>query len=89
MSIDDPTLERLARALEDGTPWPRKHIFKFIVPLGSELHLRAYVDGLPYTERRSRTGRYVAITVETEVASSEEVVALYRRVSTVKGLLAF
>ncbi len=78
----------LRSALEEGVAFPTVYVFKFIVPAASLNHLLALLDGLRTTRRESKTGRYVSVTVEAMMTSSEEVIGVYRRTSCVEGLMS-
>ena len=82
-------LDRLGEVLSSSVSWPAVYTFKFIVPRGSANRLVALLDGLPFTERSSRRGRYIGITVTARMDSSDAVLAVYRRAAAVEGLLAF
>lgn len=82
------TLDRLKQALDAHVAWPNVYVFKFIVPAGELNHLLALLDGMRWTTRESREGRYVSVTCEVMMESSEDVIAVYRRASRVKGLMS-
>jgi hypothetical protein len=48
------------------------------------LHLPLFL----FTTRYSKNARYVSFTAEWEVASSEEVISLYRQAAEIKGVIA-
>ena len=83
-----PDLDRLQQVLDSSMTWPSEYTFKFIVPRGAASHLVALLGDLRFTERSSRTGKYVALTVEARMDSSAAVIDLYRRAAAVKGLIA-
>jgi hypothetical protein len=83
-----PDLDRLEEVLDSSMTWPGEYTFKFIVPRAETSHLVALLGDLPFTERRSRTGKYIAVTVEARMESSAAVIALYRRTASVRGLIA-
>ena len=78
----------LKSALDEGTAFPTVYVFKFIVPVAERESLMTHLGELPTTERRSKSGRFVSVTSETVVTSSEEVIDVYRRTSVVKGLMS-
>jgi uncharacterized protein len=81
-------LSGLKAALDSTVTWPDVYAFKFIVPRAHVNHVYALIDGHRYTERESSSGRFVAITVEAMMTSSDDVVAFYERVSVVEGIMA-
>ena len=50
--------------------------------------LFALFEGKPFTTRQSKSGRYVSLTAEWELSSSDEVLAIYRQVAKIQGVLA-
>jgi hypothetical protein len=88
-AASDRSLDRLREVLESTCSWPGEYTFKFVVPRASASHLIALLGDLPYSERPSRTGKYLAVTVCARMDSSAAVIDLYRRAAEVKGLLSF
>ena len=82
----ESNLERLKVALDTYQVWPTVYVFKFIVPQAELNHLLALLDGFPISTRESRTGKYVAVTVEAKMHSSVEVIEVYERVAVIEGL---
>ena len=89
MPHSSDTLQRLREVLSTFCIWPGDYTFKFVVPRASANHLIAILDGLSYTERPSRAGKFLAFTVNARMESSEAVISLYQRAAEVEGLLAF
>lgn len=85
---DQHRLEGLKAALDKTTEWPTVYTYKFIVPRASLNHLLALIDGNRYSSRESKTGKFVSVTMERVVTSSEDVIELYKRTAVVKGLMA-
>ncbi|MFH0944661.1 MAG: DUF493 family protein [Planctomycetota bacterium] len=82
------TFDGLRRALLSQGRWPSEYVFKFIVPAEELNHLLALLDGLPHCTRKSRSGRYLSVTCEAEMASPDAVIEVYQRMSGVRGLVA-
>jgi hypothetical protein len=82
-------LEGLRQVLERTVAWPSEYTFKFIVRRDDAMRLAALLDGLLFTERSSRTGKFVAVTVRARMESADAVIAVYQRVAAIEGLLAF
>ena len=80
---------RFEGLLDEQTEWPTDYIFKFIVPHEQLDALRDAIGEEPQDSvRASSKGTYVSLTAHRRVASSEEVVALYRSTSDVDGVIA-
>lgn len=88
--LDESGLEGLRQTLDQNHAWPCEYVFKFIVPKDQALRLSALLDEerAKVSERASRSGKYLSFTVQMRVASSEEVIMVYQRVSDVPGLVA-
>jgi len=63
-------------------------MFKFIVPTAKVDELTELFKGRPFTTRFSRTAKYVSITAEWVVRSSEEVISFYREAKKIEGIIA-
>jgi hypothetical protein len=63
-------------------------MFKFIAPTSRVDELKGLFEGKPFTTRFSRTGKYVSITAEWELESSEEVISYYRQARKIPGVIA-
>lgn len=81
-------LAGLKRALDVHTEWPAEYVFKFIVPAGQLNHLLALLDGFPLRTRDSSGGRFVSVTAEVRMRSSDDVIAVYERTAVVQGLIS-
>lgn len=74
--------------LDEQTDWPTEYLFKFIVPRPELDALKDALEAEPEKERASRKGNYVSVTVREWVASSDEVIAVYKSVAEVEGVIA-
>jgi putative lipoic acid-binding regulatory protein len=86
--LENPSLSRLQAKLDEFYTFPCSYIFKFIAPMARIDELTALFKGKPFTTRYSKNARYVSFTAEWEVASSEEVISLYRQAAEIKGVIA-
>ena len=82
--------------LESGHVFPGPYMFKVIGRTENGFVGRAVAavrDALdaevdpPYTVRETAGGRHVSVTVEVEVQTAREVLAVYRRVNRLAGLV--
>ena len=83
--MHDDKYRTLKSKLEVFHDWPGPYLFKFIVPQEKQEELESIFDGHPYRTRHSRNGRYVSLTCEREMRSSEDVIEVYRRVERIEG----
>jgi uncharacterized protein len=86
--LENPSLSSLRAKLDEFYTFPCSYIFKFIAPMARIDELTALFKGRPFTTRYSKNARYVSFTAEWEVASSEEVISLYRQAAEIKGVIA-
>jgi len=86
--LEDRSLISLQAKLDEFYTWPTTYMFKFIAPMARVDELTKLFKGRPYTTKFSRTARYVSVTAEWEVGSSEEVISFYREAKKIKGVIA-
>jgi putative lipoic acid-binding regulatory protein len=86
--LENSSLPSLQAKLDEFYTFPCPYVFKFIAPMARIDELAALFAGKPFTTRYSKNARYVSVTAEWEVASSEEVISFYRRAGTIKGVIA-
>ena len=69
--------------------WPSLYIFKFIVPSGKEVELRQLFPlHTTTTEKASKKRKYVSLTYQMMMPSSQSVIEVYRKASAIKGIVA-
>lgn len=85
---EDKSLESFRSSLDANYEWPCVFPFKFIVPKDqTEAVLELFADD-PVQSRESRSGRFTAYTMEMQVHSCDEVIAIYQRVAQVPGVIS-
>jgi putative lipoic acid-binding regulatory protein len=78
-------LEKLQR--ED---WPMVYMFKFIVPNDPQLIGQVtalFSDQNEMVFHESNKGAYLSITVKEMMMSAQDVVEIYRKTATIKGVI--
>lgn len=96
MSETDPSSENSPPAhakfkalLEEEYIWPADFHFKFIVPVAQVDALQGLLNTTARIEvRLSRNNRYASISARMKMASSDEVVYVYEKVSEIEGIIA-
>lgn len=78
----------LQEKLEQYHAWPDLFIFKFIVPKGKETEVADLFPNHTPTQRISKNGNYISITVQMMMPSSDAVIAVYLAASKVEGIIA-
>ncbi len=86
--MKDGDLESFRSSLDANYDWPCLYPFKFIVPRDhSEQVLDLFADD-PVTANESSSGRFIAYTMEMNMHSCDEVIAVYQRVAQVPGVIS-
>ncbi|RZL32645.1 MAG: DUF493 domain-containing protein [Pedobacter sp.] len=79
----------LKEKLDSVEQFPNIYNFKFIITGGLDKigELRAVLPDDKFIEQPSKTGKYVSITVKKEMQNADEVIAVYRKVGEIKGIM--
>lgn len=85
--LEDHQLHGLKCQLDQCHAWPCVYMFKFIVPQAEASRLLAVLAPERHSARESRGGKYVALTMEMAMSSSEEVLMIYQKASQVPGVM--
>lgn len=81
-------LDEFKALLDDQYTWPSPYLFKFIVPKAQLSTLESIIDGNELKERPSKNGKYIAVSFSMMCRSSEEVLEMYAKVSSIPGILS-
>ena len=94
MEKDNPDefYARLKEQLLETTSWPSNYLFKFIVPTDEKRigEINAIFDntGAVIESKKSKKGTYTSISITVNMKDPDEVIAKYKQVSTVKGVIS-
>ncbi|UKT62307.1 DUF493 family protein [Pedobacter mucosus] len=79
----------LREKLESVEQFPGIYNFKFIIAGGIDKisDLRLILPDDEFFEKPSKTGKYVSITVKKQMQNADEVIAIYKQVATIKGII--
>lgn len=86
--MDQEWLNSFKDKLDQHHVWPSLYIFKFIVPAGKQGEVRKLFPFHEATEKLSKNGNYVSVTVQLMMTSSDSVVEIYVKASEIEGLIA-
>lgn len=86
--MDKEWIKSFAEKLDRHYAWPSLYIFKFIVPAGKEEEVKKIFPLHTTTEKHSKQGNYISITVQMMMPSSEAVIEIYQQASAIPGLIA-
>lgn len=75
--------------LESVQTFPGLYTFKFILTGGKEkiADLRQVLPHDEFIETPSKTGKYLSVTVKKWLQNADEVIATYRKVGEIKGVM--
>lgn len=80
--------ERFREKLDRHYHWPSLYIFKFIVPKGKEKEVKQLFPLHLATQKASKNGNYVSVTIQMMMPSSDAVVDVYLSAAQIEGLIA-
>ncbi len=80
--------ERFRSLLNEQYDWPTSYTFKFIVPRDQLSEVEAVFADDERRIRESTRGRYCSVTVVREVASAEDVIAVYSAAGEIEGIVS-
>jgi hypothetical protein len=88
MELDEAWAQKFMERLDKLHVWPSLYTFKFIVKAGKEEDVRQLFPMHTDTARSSKNGNYTSLTFQMMMPSSEAIVSVYRKASSVEGLIA-
>lgn len=80
--------EQFKEQLDNEYSWPALYMFKFIVPYEQEEQVKAL---FPYNELRSKAsknGKYISVTAQVMMNSSEAIVQIYEEAHQIEGIIS-
>lgn len=86
--MDQEWINNFRIKLDEHHSWPTVYIFKFIVPKGKENELKNLFPLHISTDKISTQGNYVSVTFQMMMPSSDAVIEVYERVSSIEGLIS-
>ena len=87
--MDPDTISSFREKLDKYYAWPSLYTFKFIIPADKEEDLRQLFPlHTTSTEKSSEKGKYVSLTYQMMMPSSDSVIAVYQKVAVIEGIVA-
>ncbi|MFY0604667.1 MAG: DUF493 family protein [Flavobacteriaceae bacterium] len=84
--------KKLKAQLEDTTVFPADYMYKFIVPTdGNQVEqVKEMFDkgGAVINTKKSKTGKYISVSVVINLSSSNEVISYYKKAEKIKGIIS-
>jgi len=88
LGMDEKSLDSFRSSLDANYEWPCIYPFKFIVPKAQvDAVLELFADD-PVRAKDSSSGRFTAFTMEMNMHSCDEVIAVYQRVAQIEGVIS-
>lgn len=88
----DEFYSRLKEQLLETTKWPSNYLYKFIVPTDEErieqINNIFNNTGAVIESKKSKKGTYTSISITVHLDSPDQVIAKYKEVSTVEGVIS-
>lgn len=92
MSDREAFYKKLKSQLDDTTKFPSDYMYKFIVPSAGEQvkEVQNLFDkgGAVINTKKSKTGKYVSVSIILKVKSSDEVISYYKQAENIKGIIS-
>ncbi|EAQ41098.2 DUF493 family protein [Polaribacter sp. MED152] len=83
---------KLKGQLEDSTEFPSDYMYKFIVPAdgNQQKEVQEVFDnkGAVIKTKKSKTGKYISISIVLKLSSADEVISYYKKVEEVEGIIS-
>lgn len=84
--------KKLKTQLDETTTFPTDYLYKFIVSAeGSKVdEVQSIFDntGAVITTKKSKTGKYISVSIVMKLASSDEVISYYQQAEKVEGIIS-
>ena len=92
MSEKQTFYKKLKSQLDETTKFPSDYLYKFIVPTSGnqEKEICEIFDNgwAVITTKKSKTGKYVSLSILMKLKSSEAVIAYYKKVEKIEGIIS-
>ena len=83
---------KLKNQLDDTTKFPADYMYKFIVPTDAnqvkEVQDLFNNSGAVIKTKKSKTGKYISVSIVLKVVSSDEVILYYKKAEKIKGIIS-
>lgn len=92
MSDRESFYKKLKAQLDDTTTFPSDYLYKFIVSSEGDkidqVHSIFNNTGAVITTKKSKTGKYISISIVMKLSSSDEVISYYKEAEKVEGIIS-
>jgi hypothetical protein len=87
----DEQFDKLKEQLNKEKSWPLIYMFKFIVPSDNRkiaLVEAKFSDEAIISQKESSNGKYISITVKEVMLDADSIIAKYKEMEGIEGLMA-
>lgn len=92
MSDNNDFYNKLKSQLEDTSKFPTDYLYKFIVPSTKNqvAEVEALFDGTGAVihTKKSKTGKYISVSIVLKVHSSDNVIEYYKKAEKIEGIIS-
>lgn len=83
---------KLKNQLDETTSFPADYMYKFIVPSDADQvnEVQAIFNntGAVINTKKSKTGKYISVSIVLKVSNSDLVIAYYKKAEKIKGIIS-
>lgn len=83
---------KLKIQLDETTKFPADYLYKFIVPTDEnqvqEVQSLFNKGGAIINTKKSKTGKYISVSIRLKITSSNEVIEYYKKAEKIKGIIS-
>ena len=83
---------KLKDQLDETTNFPADYLYKFIVPTDgnqvNEVEELFNNTGAVIKTKKSKTGKYVSVSIVLKIENSEKVISYYKKAEKIKGIIS-
>ncbi len=92
MNKEEKFYKNLQAQLDDTTSFPADYLYKFIVPStkNQEKEVSDLFDfsGAVITKKKSKTGKYISVSIVIKAKSSAEIISYYKKAEKIEGIIS-
>ncbi len=81
-------IERFKALLDEHHIWPTEYLFKFVILAEQIEELKYILLEEDLSIKPSKNGKYVSVSLEKVFNSSHEVILIYEKAWTIKGIIS-
>ena len=81
--------DKFKELLNQEHSWPTQYIFKFIVKVEQEDEVtRLFGNDVVINKKPSSAGKYTSVTIQAEMATADDVIAIYNSAASIEGIIS-